>query len=316
MSPPRVVITGIGVVSTFGVGRDAFWDAISRGISGTRSITTFDTAGLACQVAAAVPDAGVTAAPADRDVEDAGGRADPRRYAKVSRIAVLAAREAMRDAGLDRGGAGLGVVVGSGAGGIDVAERQYGDYFAGDWHRVSPYAIPVSIVGIVSSEISIALGARGLARPFHRLHEFDRRDWLRRRTDSARRSRRPRDGRRRRVRHAGDDARLRPDARRRDPVQRPARRGVPAVRLRPRRLRAGRGRVALHAGARGPRAGARRALYASVDGYGSTCDAYHRVQMDPDGTEIVRAMQLAVARSRHGRSRPSATSIFTARRRA
>ena len=56
-----------------------------------------------------------------------------------------------------------GVIVGSGAGGIDVAERQYGEYFSGAFHRVSPYAIPVSIVGIVSSEISIALGLRGIS---------------------------------------------------------------------------------------------------------------------------------------------------------
>ena len=42
----------------------------------------------------------------------------------------------------------MGVIVGSGAGGIDVAERQYAEFFAGAYHRVSPYAIPVSIVGI------------------------------------------------------------------------------------------------------------------------------------------------------------------------
>ena len=88
-------------------------------------------------------------------------RSDLRRSAKVSRIAVLAAREAIKDAGIDPTAADIGVVVGSGAGGIDVAERQYGDYYSGDYHRVSPYAIPVSIVGIVSSEISIALGLRG-----------------------------------------------------------------------------------------------------------------------------------------------------------
>ena len=94
------------------------------------------------------------------DDRAAEGRAD-RRAAKVSRIAVLAAREALADAGVPVGADGIGVVVGSGAGGIDVAERQYGDFFSSDYHRVSPYAIPVSIVGIVSSEISIALGLRG-----------------------------------------------------------------------------------------------------------------------------------------------------------
>ena len=76
---------------------------------------------------------------------------------------MLAAREALRDAGLEPGSTDVGVIVGSGAGGIDVAERQYGEYYAGAFHRVSPYAIPVSIVGIVSSEISIALGLRGIS---------------------------------------------------------------------------------------------------------------------------------------------------------
>jgi 3-oxoacyl-[acyl-carrier-protein] synthase II len=298
MSPPRVVITGIGVVSTFGVGRDAFWDAISRGISGTRSITTFDTAGLACQVAAAVPDAGVTAAPADRDVEDAGGRADPRRYAKVSRIAVLAAREAMRDAGLDHGGAGLGVVVGSGAGGIDVAERQYGDYFAGDWHRVSPYAIPVSIVGIVSSEISIALGAHGVSHVLSTGCTSS--------TDAIGYAAGL-------IRHGEADVLVTGGA---DACVTPGmmlgftRMRAVATRFNDRPGEASRpfdcdrDGFVLGEGAwlftleREDRARARGAVpYASVDGYGSTCDAYHRVQMDPDGPEIVRAMQLAVARS-------------------
>ena len=56
MASRRVVITGIGVVSPFGVGRDVFWDHVSRGVSGTRAITTFDASRFACRVAAPVPD--------------------------------------------------------------------------------------------------------------------------------------------------------------------------------------------------------------------------------------------------------------------
>ena len=263
MSRSRVAITGIGVVSPFGVGRDVFWDRVSRGVSGTRAITGFDASHLPCRVAAAVPDEVIGEAidePAERPARPTDGRADPRRYAKVSRIAVLAAREALRDAGLDPGSPDIGVIVGSGAGGIDVAERQYGDYYSGDFHRVSPYAIPVSIVGIVSSEISIALGlARHQPRAVHRLHQLHRRDRLCRRADPARRGRRADHRRRRRLRHARHDLRLRPHARRVHPLQRSAGRGVAAVRPRSRRLRAGRRRVDAHARARGPRAGARRA---------------------------------------------------------
>ena len=55
------------------------------------------------------------------------------------------------------------MLVGSGAGGIDVAERQYAEFFTDGWKRVTPYAIPVSIVGMVSSEISIALELHGIS---------------------------------------------------------------------------------------------------------------------------------------------------------
>ena len=58
---PRVAITGIGVVSPFGVGRERFWDHISRGVSGTRVITEFEPK-FACRVAASVPDAALVAA--------------------------------------------------------------------------------------------------------------------------------------------------------------------------------------------------------------------------------------------------------------
>ena len=55
---PRVVITGIGVVSPFGVGRERFWECVRRGCSGTRAITDFDAEPFACRVAA--PVSGVT----------------------------------------------------------------------------------------------------------------------------------------------------------------------------------------------------------------------------------------------------------------
>src|SRR4029453_6564557 len=58
---------------------------------------------------------------------------------------------------------GAGVIVGSGAGGIEVGERQYREFFTDALKRVTPYAIPVSIVGMISSEISIALQLHGIS---------------------------------------------------------------------------------------------------------------------------------------------------------
>ena len=57
MAARRVAITGIGVVSPFGVGREVFWDHVSRGVSGTRAVDGFDTSQLSSRVAAWVPDA-------------------------------------------------------------------------------------------------------------------------------------------------------------------------------------------------------------------------------------------------------------------
>ncbi|MEZ5315959.1 MAG: beta-ketoacyl-ACP synthase II [Vicinamibacterales bacterium] len=306
MSTPRAVITGIGAVSPFGVGREVYWDHLARGVSGTRAITAFDATPFACRVAAPVPDEVLdeVTGPGGHAPERAGpsangnGRADPRRYAKVSRIAVLAAREALDDSGLDPRGLDVGVVVGSGAGGIDVAERQYGDYFSGARHRVSPYAIPVSIVGIVSSEVSIALGLRGMSHVLSTGCTSS--------TDAL--------GYAAALIRAGDaDALVTGGA---DACATPGMifgfsrmRAVstafndrPAEASRP--FDRGRDGFVLGEGAwmfileREDRARARGArIYAVIEGYASTCDAYHRVQMDPDGAEIVRAITLALARA-------------------
>ena len=296
---PGVAITGIGAVSPFGVGRECFWDAIASGRSGTRAVTGFDTSHLTTRVAAAVPDESLPAVDeSPADAQNGNGRADPRRYAKVSRIAVLAAREALLDAGLDTRDGDLGVIVGSGAGGIDVAERQYGDYYSGALHRVSPYAIPVSIVGIVSSEISIALGLRGLSHVLSTGCTSS--------TDAiGYAAALIRHGEADAVLTGGADACVTPGmlfgfSRMRATSTRYNDR--PEASSRP--FDRGRDGFVLGEGAwmlvleREDRARARGArVYATVDGYGSTCDAFHRVQMDPDGTEIVRCMELALERS-------------------
>jgi len=301
MHLPRVAITGIGVVSPFGVGRELYWNSIASGASGTRAVTEFDVSHLPSRVAASVPDGALLAEElriGTDDAQNGPGRADPRRYAKVSRMAVLAAREAFRDARLDRGLENAGVLVGSGAGGIDVAERQYGEFFAGDHHRVSPYAIPVSIVGIVSSEISIALGLRGISHVISTGCTSS--------TDAiGYAAALIRQGEADVLLTGGADAcatagmmlgfcRMRVTSTRYN--DRPAEASRPFDR--------GRDGFVLGEGAwlmtleREDDARARGArIYAIVEGYGSTCDAYHRVQMDPDGREIVRAMHLAMTRA-------------------
>src|SRR5262245_22975006 len=110
---PRVVITGIGVVSPFGIGRERFWQHISIGCSGTRAITEFDASEFGCRVAAPVPPITVDDVPPLQgdDIWDAGYRADPKRYSRAALIAVIAAREAWADAGCRIGEGDAGVVV-------------------------------------------------------------------------------------------------------------------------------------------------------------------------------------------------------------
>jgi 3-oxoacyl-[acyl-carrier-protein] synthase II len=296
----RVVITGIGVVSPFGVGRERFWEHISSGCSGTRAITEFDASEFGCRVAAPVPAVTIDDVPPIEgdDIWDERYRADPKRYSRAALVGVIAAREAWIHAGLRIAEPQAGVIVGSGGGGIDVGERQYNDFFVERGRKVTPYAIPVSIVGMVSSEISISLRLRGVshvlscgctsstdaisyAASLIRAGEADV------------------------LLSGGTDACVTPGmifGFSRMKVVSMAHNDTPSAASRPFDRR--RDGFVLGEGAwmvvleREDRARARGAtIYASIDGYGSTCDAYHRVQMAPDGVEIVRAITLAIERS-------------------
>ena len=298
MANQGVVISGMGVVSPFGVGRERYWDNVSRGVSGTKAITQFDVSTYPCQVAAWVPPVSIDdALPLEGD-QDGEGRADPRRYSRAALFGVIAAREAWHDAGLRVGEPGAGVLIGSGGGGIDVGEKQYEDFFLNGGKHVTPYAIAVGIAGMVSSEISISLGLRGLshvlscgctsstdalgyAASLIRSGEYDV------------------------LLSGGTDGCVLPGmifgfSRMRAVSTHYNDR--PAEASRP--FDNGRDGFVLGEGAwmfaleREDRARARGAtIYARLEGYASTCDAYHRVQMDPDGGEIVRCIETALAKA-------------------
>jgi 3-oxoacyl-[acyl-carrier-protein] synthase II len=294
----KIAITGIGVVSTYGVGREAFWTGVRDGVSGTRAITDFDVSALPCRVAAAVPP--FTFESVGNGNGDTSGHGDPRRYSRAALFGVVAAREAWNDAGLAEGEPGAGVIIGSGGGGIDVGEKQYEDFFVAGGRRVTPYAIAIGICGMVSSEISIALQLHGISHVLStgctsstdaigyaamllRNGDFD--VLLSGGTDgcvlasmifgfS-------------RMRAVSTHYNSEPHA-----ASRPFDRGRDGF-----VLGEGAWMVALEREDRARARGAR--VYATVDGYASTCDAYHRVQMDPDGDQIVRCMSQAIARSGH-----------------
>ena len=300
MSHSRIVISGIGVVSAFGVGRERFWQAVAAGTSGTRAITEFDVSGYPCRVAAPVPPVDASMA-VGVDGEQAGGwtsRADPKPYSRAALFGVIAAREAWHDAGLRVDEPGAGVIIGSGGGGIDVGEAQYRDFFTSGGKHVTPYAIAIGICGMVSSEISIALGLRGMSHVLSTGCTSS--------TDAIGYAlAQLRAGEADVVLTGGTDGCVLPGMMfgfgRMRAVSthyndRPAEASRPFDR--------GRDGFVLGEGAwmlvleREDRARARGVRpYASVDGYASTCDAYHRVQMDPDGHEIVRCLETVLARS-------------------
>jgi 3-oxoacyl-[acyl-carrier-protein] synthase II len=295
----RVAITGIGVVSAFGAGREAFWDAIRNGRSGTRAITEFDVSTYPCRVAAPVPPVDMSAAmPLDGEPGPREAHADPKRYSRAALFGVLAAREAWSNAGLKFAEPNAGVIIGSGGGGIDVGERQYRDFFQNNGQHVTPYAIAVGICGMVSSEISIALGLRGVSHVLSTGCTSS--------TDAiGYATMLLRQGECDVMLSGGTDGCVLPGmifgfSRMRAVSTRYNDRGEEASRPFDR----GRDGFVLGEGAwmlaleLEDRARARGAhIYATVDGYASTCDAYHRVQMDPDGEQIVRCMTEAVQKS-------------------
>jgi len=157
----RVAVTGIGAVSPNGIGRETFWKATVNGESGVRRITRFDPSGFAVQVAGQVPD-----------------EFDEKKYVEVkdrphvSRAVPLAAAsvaEAVADAGLAPASMSrdelrqIGVIVGSGGGSQDFTEEQYRLFYTGHTKQCSVYTIPTSTIGTLASEVSMRFGFRGLS---------------------------------------------------------------------------------------------------------------------------------------------------------
>ena len=151
----RVVVTGVGLVSSLGVGTQENWNALLSGQSGIRTISHFDPEGYASTIAGEVPDF------------------DPLRFMpkkEVKKVDVfiqyaLAASEfALQDAGLPTDG-GLGVDVGvfiaSGIGGFNTIEREHRALLNGGPRKVSPFFIPASIINLAAGQVSIRFGAKG-----------------------------------------------------------------------------------------------------------------------------------------------------------
>ena len=292
----RIVVTGLGAVSPNGIGKENFWDNTCKGVSGIRRILSFNPSDLSCQIAGEVQ---------GFEPEAYYSKADLKKLPRAIPMAVAASKEALDDGGIDLSRfeeedfESLGIIVGSGGAGFDFSERQFEIYFSGQKNKISPYAISNSLVGMLSSEISMYFGLQGrshvvsngctsstdaIGYAFNTIRSGQE-DWCL---------------------TGGAESCVTPammcgfERMRANPVnfnEDPARGSRPFNRDREGFVLAeGSWMMILeeleHAKQREAR------IYGEVLGYGSTCDAYHRVAIMPDGKQSTRAIRLALKDAR------------------
>ena len=288
----RVVITGMGVVSPNGVGNAAFAEAVLAGRSGVRRISRFDPSDISVQIAGEVVDFNELAW-----VE----KQERKHVSRVLPLALAASTEALSNSGIDIASLSLeekrrfGVILGSGGGSQEFTEEQYRLFFHQQYKHMSLFCIPTGVMGTLSSELSVRFGLRGASHVVTTgcTSSTDAFGYSMRQIQS---------GRLDVVLSGGADA----------PIALGIVKGFILMKIltdswnhAPQRasrpfsvdrdgfvLAEGAWMFVLeeaeHARARGARA------LAEVCGYGSTCEAYHRVRLQECGEEPARAIGLAM----------------------
>jgi 3-oxoacyl-[acyl-carrier-protein] synthase II len=284
----RVVVTGLGVVTSIGHDVGSFWSGLIAGKIGVDRVTLFDPSAFACQIGAEVR---------GWDVNQLMDPKEARRNDRYTHFGFVAAKQAVADSGLNMAaedGDRVGVIIGSGIGGMHTYETQLRNLFDRGPRKVSPFTIPSLIGNMCSGLVAIELGARGpnfgmvsaCATGTHSLGEAAH---AIRRGDAD-------------VMVAGgSEAAVTPFAyasfcsmkamstRNDDPrgASRPFDKSRDGF-----IMGEGAGILVLeseeHARARGAR------IYCELAGYAATCDAYHITQPDPEGKGLSMAMRRAL----------------------
>ena len=151
----RVVITGIGLVSSLGIGTEATWQALLAATSGVTRVTRFDITGYAAQIAAEVK---------GFDPLNYVEKRDVKKMDVFIQYALAASQFAMDDSGLrvtPENAPDVGVFIGSGIGGFQTIEREHSALLAGGPRKISPFFIPSAIINLASGQVSIRFGAKG-----------------------------------------------------------------------------------------------------------------------------------------------------------
>jgi 3-oxoacyl-[acyl-carrier-protein] synthase II len=291
-APRHVVITGFGCVTPIGIGRESFWNGLAEGRSGVRKISSFDVGNSSIRIAAEIP---------EFDWQSELNPKDRQHVPRTVPLALAAAREAVKDSGIDLDELSLedkqsfGVILGTGGGGLSFTEKQVGFWFTGNAGKGSIYTIPASTHGGLSSELSMVFGLHGLSHIvstgctsstdaiFYAAQHIAL-------------------GRQEKMIAGGVDSPISPGILKGFEVMTvctdqwndtPERASRPFSKDRSgmvigegswiyilEELEAARSRGA-H-------------IYCEIAGYGSTCDAYHRVRLEENGLEPARAMSIAM----------------------
>ncbi len=151
----RVVVTGIGLISSLGIGTEATWTALLEGRSGIGPITRFDASAFPTRFAAEVK---------GFDPLRFIDRKDVKKMDIFIQFAVAASEFAMADSGLQvtpENAPRVGVFIASGIGGFTTIEREHKAYLEGGPRRISPFFIPSAIINLASGQVSIRFGAKG-----------------------------------------------------------------------------------------------------------------------------------------------------------
>ena len=310
----RVVITGMGAVTPIGLSKEEFWRSLLEGKSGVSHITRFDTSGFSVRIAAELKNFSPEKFFPPKKV---------RRLDRYTQFAICASREAVEDSEIDLSKEDtekIGVIIGSGIGGIETWEEQHRKLLNDSPRFVSPFFVPMMIINSASAEIGIEFGLKGpnfcvasaCASSGHAIGEAYRiiKD---RRADV--------------MLTGGTEAAITPTAvagfanmkaisPRNDEPEKASR---PFDKERDGFvLGEGAGILVLeeyeHAITRGKKP------YCEVAGFGMTCDAYHITAPDPNGRDAARVIKLALGEARletvdyinaHGTSTPLNDKIET-----
>ena len=159
MSRRRVVVTGLGCVSPVGNTVQAAWDSLLAGRSGIARIEAFDPTAFACQIAGEVK---------NFDLEPYINAKEARSMDRFIHLGIAAAQQAIEDAGLpsreeldDELATRIGVIIGSGIGGLPLIEETHSELTNRGPRRISPFFVPASIINMISGHVSMRHGFKG-----------------------------------------------------------------------------------------------------------------------------------------------------------